>query len=93
MPTYEYECKICGHRFEAFQGMSDKPIEKCPKCSSPVKRLISGGAGIIFSARGGSAYGGKGSGFYQTDYKNKSSGGKTSCPEKDKNNPACGCCG
>lgn len=82
MPTYEYECKKCGHHFEMFQKMTDKHAEKCPKCSGAVKRLIGSGAGVIF----------KGSGFYHTDYKTKSSG-KPACSKKDKNNPSCGCCG
>jgi putative FmdB family regulatory protein len=67
MPTYEYTCEKCGHRFELFQSMSDQPIDTCPKplCKQkrwgkgPVKRAISGGAGLIF----------KGSGFYITDYR------------------------
>jgi len=59
MPTYEYKCDSCGHGFERFQRMTDKPLKKCPECSSPVKRVIGPGAGIIF----------KGKGFYQTDYK------------------------
>jgi putative FmdB family regulatory protein len=62
MPTYDYECQKCKHIFEVFQSMSDKHREKCPKCKGKVKRLIGGGAGIIF----------KGSGFYETDYKKKS---------------------
>jgi putative FmdB family regulatory protein len=61
MPTYDYECEKCGHRFEAFQSISEKPLKSCPECSGPVKRLIGAGAGLIF----------KGSGFYITDYKNK----------------------
>ncbi len=62
MPTYEYECEACGHSFEEFQYMSDKPLKKCPKCSKQkLQRLIGSGAGIIF----------KGSGFYETDYKRK----------------------
>lgn len=62
MPTYEYECESCGHAFEEFQYMSDKPLKKCPKCSKmKLQRLIGAGAGIIF----------KGSGFYETDYKRK----------------------
>ncbi|MBI9106024.1 MAG: hypothetical protein JEZ04_04715 [Spirochaetales bacterium] len=61
MPTYEYECKECGHRFEAFQNMSDDPLTECESCSSEVKRLIFGGTGVIF----------KGSGFYVTDNKGK----------------------
>lgn len=57
MPTYEYECQECGHRFEAFQSMSDEPLTECEKCNGPVKRLIFGGTGVIF----------KGSGFYVND--------------------------
>jgi len=59
MPTYEYECLKCGYRFEKFQEMKDKPIRKCPKCGSKIRRLIGPGAGVIF----------KGSGFYENDYK------------------------
>ena len=63
MPTYEYECRKCGHRMEAFQSMTAKPLRKCPECgANGLKRLISAGAGIIF----------KGSGFYQTDYRSES---------------------
>lgn len=76
MPTYEYECTHCGHSFELFQKITDKPINKCPKCNKEVKRLIGSGAGIIF----------KGSGFYATDYrkKPKSGGANTqanTCPK------------
>jgi len=61
MPTYEYECKSCGHQFECFQKMTDKPVKKCPKCGLEVRKLISSGTGLIF----------KGSGFYITDYAKK----------------------
>ena len=57
MPTYEYECKSCGHTFEAFQSMSDDPLKNCPECGKHIRRLIHGGTGVIF----------KGSGFYVTD--------------------------
>jgi putative FmdB family regulatory protein len=63
MPTYEYKCTSCGHTFEAVQSMIDKPLSRCPKCKSAVRRVINGGIGIIF----------KGSGFYSTDYKKSSS--------------------
>ncbi len=75
MPTYEYECSKCGHKFDVFQKMSDKPDAKCPKCNGKSDRLISSGSGLIF----------KGSGFYETDYKKKK--GKKdapSCPNADK---------
>jgi putative FmdB family regulatory protein len=66
MPTYEYACPKCGHEFEQFQSMRDEPLKKCPKCKKAgLKRLVGGGAGLIF----------KGTGFYITDYKNKSGGG------------------
>lgn len=59
MPTYEYECQRCGHRFERFQSMTDEPLKRCPECRGKVNRVISGGAGLLF----------KGSGFYITDYR------------------------
>ena len=60
MPTYDYECKACGFRFEKFQSITARSIRKCPECSKlSVHRLIGAGAGIIF----------KGSGFYKTDYR------------------------
>jgi len=61
MPTYDYKCTECNYTFEVFQRMSDEPLKSCPKCKGVLKRLIGMGAGPIF----------KGSGFYQTDYKNK----------------------
>lgn len=66
MPTYEYECDACGHAFEKIQRMVDPAVRKCPKCAKlKVRRIISGGSGVIF----------KGSGFYETDYKRKRPGG------------------
>ena len=47
MPTYEYVCETCGHCFERFQKMSDPPVKRCPECSAPVRRLITGGAAAI----------------------------------------------
>lgn len=97
MPTYEYVCKNCDHRFEKFQSMTSSILRKCPQCGKmKLQRLIGGGAGIIF----------KGSGFYQTDYRtdNYISGEKkykeqtkkapcetckeTACKNKDSQPPA-----
>jgi putative FmdB family regulatory protein len=64
MPLYEYECESCKHRFERIQKFSDPPVDSCPACSGPVKKLLSSPA-IQF----------KGSGWYITDYAKKSSGG------------------
>ena len=69
MPTYEYACAKCGHEFEFFQSMKDKPLTVCPKekCKlkkwgkGRVKKLMGTGAGLIF----------KGSGFYITDYRSE----------------------
>src|SRR5262245_12747400 len=63
MPTYDYECDSCDHRFDAFQAISDDPLKKCPKCGKKkLRRLFGAGAGLIF----------KGSGFYLTDYRSDS---------------------
>jgi putative FmdB family regulatory protein len=51
MPTYDYRCKNCGYEFEAFQAMSDEPLKVCPECQGQVKRLIGGGAGLIFKGQ------------------------------------------
>ncbi|HIA91374.1 MAG TPA: zinc ribbon domain-containing protein [Candidatus Marinimicrobia bacterium] len=68
MPTYDYICNKCGHTFELFQSMTETPRKTCPVCKRVVRRLVSGGSGLIF----------KGSGFYLTDYKNDKK------PPKDK---------
>jgi len=60
MPTYDYECGACGHRFELFQSISDGARRKCPACGRlKLRRLIGAGAAVLF----------RGSGFYQTDYR------------------------
>jgi putative FmdB family regulatory protein len=63
MPTYDYECDACGHRFELYQSISADPERKCPACKKlKLRRLIGTGAAVVF----------KGSGFYQTDYRSDS---------------------
>lgn len=75
MPTYDYHCAACGGEFEAFQSMNDPHLSDCRLChaSGSVKRKIGLGAGIIF----------KGSGFYETDFKDKK-GAKGSAEETSK---------
>lgn len=78
MPTYDYKCDACGHEFEIYQSMKDDKLSKCPNCGKEtLKRLIGSGAGLIF----------KGSGFYLTDYKNKTAEttqAKTTSPDSPK---------
>lgn len=60
MPTYDYECKSCGHKYELFQSIKAEPEKKCPSCGKQTaKRLIGAGGTIIF----------RGPGFYATDYR------------------------
>jgi len=75
MPTYHYRCKSCNYEFEEMQKITEEPLKICPSCKkSSLVRIIGGGMGLVF----------KGSGFYITDYKNKSNSfsTKTSKPEK-----------
>ena len=66
MPTYDYECSSCGHRFEIFETIGAHPVKKCPECGRrKARRRMGTGAGIVF----------KGSGFYTTDYKRPSGAG------------------
>lgn len=64
MPTYDYQCQKCDHLFEVFQSMNDAKLTECPQsdCDGVLKRLLGTGAGVIF----------KGSGFYETDFKDRS---------------------
>ncbi len=63
MPTYDYKCKACDHRWELVQPMAASPVKACPHCGKrTAERLIGMGAAVLF----------KGSGFYQTDYRSES---------------------
>ena len=95
MPTYDYECKGCGHRFQEFQRITADPLTDCPECkASTLKRLIGAGGGVIF----------KGSGFYVTDYgrsgqsSDKGTGGKSESSSSGTSSESggdksCGTCG
>ncbi len=75
MPTYEYQCKNCGHVLEELQSMSEPPLLHCPKCNTDsLARVLGGGSGLIF----------KGTGFYLTDYKKSSSKGFDSGKKEEK---------
>ena len=56
MPTYQYACTACGHRFEAVQAFTDASLSECPECTGRLRKLF-GSVGVVF----------KGSGFYRND--------------------------
>ena len=66
MPIYAYKCTDCGHEKEVLQKISDAPLTDCPDCghSSMVKQVTAAGFQL------------KGSGWYDTDFRNKDAGGK-----------------
>lgn len=70
MPIYEYQCTKCGEVFEAFQKITDEPLTECKFCHSRVEKLISQSSFRL-----------KGSGWYLTDYANRSSNGSTNKPK------------
>jgi putative FmdB family regulatory protein len=66
MPTYSYQ-REDGSVFEIMQRMSDPALTECPETGQKVRRLISGGAGVVY----------KGEGWYVTDYKDRGQSNKT----------------
>jgi putative FmdB family regulatory protein len=78
MPTYTYQCDSCGHGFEAVQRFADDPLTECPQCGAAIRRVIQP-VGVVF----------KGSGWYITDSRPKSSSegdgaGSTAAKATDK---------
>ncbi len=77
MPLYEYQCDVCGHRFEKIQKFSDPPVDTCPKCGGKVQKQISSPAFQF-----------KGTGWYVTDYAKKDGGSEKGRSEKAKDEKA-----
>ncbi|NBB76848.1 MAG: zinc ribbon domain-containing protein [Bacteroidetes bacterium] len=73
MPTYEYK-REDGSVFEFNQSINDAPLKTCPETGQAVKRIISGGGGVVY----------KGSGWYVTDYKNGSKKSNGSANQKSE---------
>ena len=71
MPTYQYACTECDHRFDAVQSFSDPSLTVCPECGGKLRKVFSS-VGIVF----------KGSGFYKTDSRSGSRKSSTSSGEK-----------
>ncbi|MCP3873194.1 MAG: zinc ribbon domain-containing protein [Desulfobacteraceae bacterium] len=67
MPVYEYQCTECGQVEEAFQKISDSPLDTCSHCKGHLKKIISQSSFHL-----------KGSGWYVTDY----GGSKTGTEKK-----------
>ncbi|HEY1287295.1 MAG TPA: zinc ribbon domain-containing protein [Burkholderiales bacterium] len=63
MPIYEYRCQACGHQEEFLQRVNEPPFTECPVCHKPTFQKLLSAAGFQL----------KGSGWYATDFKNKSS--------------------
>jgi len=72
MPIYQYQCDQCGHQMEALQKMSDAKLVDCPACEAPALRKMVTAAAFKL----------KGTGWYETDFKN--SGKKPEVSNKDK---------
>ena len=66
MPIYEYKCKSCEHRFDKIQKISDDPLVDCPDCGAPELVKLISAAGFRL----------KGTGWYETDFKNSGSKSK-----------------
>ncbi len=77
MPLYEYECFLCGDRFERIQRVADVPVSTCPACGGAVRRLL-GVPALQF----------KGSGFYITDYGKGKSNGDGASAERTESSQA-----
>jgi putative FmdB family regulatory protein len=82
VPTYQYACTACGHRFEAVQSFSDSSLTDCPECAGRLRKVFSS-VGIVF----------KGSGFYRTDSRSgekvgAESSGSGSAKEGSSDKPA-----
>jgi putative FmdB family regulatory protein len=66
VPTYDYQCRSCGHTIEVIHSMLESGPATCDRCGGELRRILYP-AGIIF----------KGSGFYKTDSRASGSGGGT----------------
>jgi len=80
MPIYEYKCTACQHRLEKLQKMSDDPLKDCPECGeSALSKLVSASTFKL-----------KGTGWYETDFKNnkKSEASTSAKPAKKDAKPA-----
>jgi putative FmdB family regulatory protein len=59
MPTYDYTCNACNHRFEAVQKITDSPLTECPACHQSALRKLLSASGFVL----------KGSGWHRNSFK------------------------
>jgi|TARA_B100000959_G_C14659843_1_gene491946 putative FmdB family regulatory protein len=77
VPIYEYKCDKCNHQFEILQKVNDEPAKTCPKCNADrLRKLVSAAAFKL-----------KGTGWYETDFKNKKQEIDKKADKKNKNEP------
>jgi putative FmdB family regulatory protein len=72
VPIYDYRCDHCGHAFSAVQSFKDEPLDVCPSCGKPPRRLIAPTA-LVF----------KGSGWYKTDSRASNASTRGGTAEKE----------
>ncbi len=77
MPIYEYQCDKCGKTEEVIQKFSDAPLTTCSHCSGKLHKLISQSSFHL-----------KGTGWYVTDYADKSKAHASSADKTDKKESA-----
>ncbi len=73
MPIYEYECTSCHHHCDLLQKFSDAPEINCPECSKPTSIKLISAAGFQL----------KGTGWYETDFKNKPASNNNASSKKE----------
>jgi putative FmdB family regulatory protein len=72
VPTYQYACTECGHRFEAVQSFYEDALTHCPECDGRLRKVFSA-VGVVF----------KGSGFYRTDSRSSATSSSSSSSPSD----------
>ena len=77
MPTYQYACTACEHRFEAVQSFSDDALSECPQCQGRLRKLFTA-VGVVF----------KGSGFYRNDSRSHTSAASSESATSDATSDA-----